>query len=537
MIKNKILPVIALLLSFQFISFAQVNLSKDFKVSVSDPFAVIDGASKEYFSDGKGFAIAVKTNGEKAFIQRFNVSTMKEVNRNEYEDFPPYNKVQKIMQVGDRLYYIFSSFDKKAKVENIYSREINMADASFQKAKLLFSTSSEVTVSSYVDNIPGTFGAGGIRFEVLTSFDNSKIMIRYRTKPQVKKDSKNFDVLGFYVFDAGFTKVWGGEAKMPYTEKEMNNLAYSVTKDGKAFMLAYLNETKAFELFAINKDLSVKKSKMDIDGKLFFQEFKLRESADGNISCTGYYANGLDVKVNWTGNAALSFNTNGILHFKMDQEGKILEKYDYEFPIALINQFESTRAQDKNEKREGEGKAGINDVKMTNLIQNADGSTIIVGEQQYIRNEFVGTKQQIVYHYGHVIMTKIDKNGKLLWMNKLPKNQAGVVGKGGMGIRFIKSADAEYVLFLDNIKNANLSKDEAPAKHMDGRGGYLTAFKVNDGTGAFEKHYLFDIEDINGQQAYQFKTPRIFDSSDKTFLLEVYLKGKKDGIVKMELLK
>lgn len=534
---NKLRLLVAFLLTIQLTSFGQVNLSKDFKVTVSEPFPVIDGASKEYFSDGKGNAVSVKTDGEKVFVQRFNASTMKEVSRKTYEDFPPYNKVQKVMKVGDKLFYVFSSFNKKAKVEDLYAREINMAEGTFLSPKLLFSTSAEVTVSSYVDGMPGLFGAGAIRFEVLTSFDNSKIMLRYRTKPETKKDSKSFDIIGFHVFDATFNKIWGGEAKMPYTEKQMNNLAYAVSKDGKAFMLAAINETKEFQLLTINKDLSVTPHKMDIDGKLFFQEFKLREAADGNITCTGFYANGMDVTVNWTGAGALAFNTNGILHFKMDQNGKILEKHDYEFPIALINQFESGRAQAKNAKREGEGKAGINDVKMTNLVQSEDGSTVIVGEQQYIRNEFMGTKQQTVYYYADVIVTKIDAKGNLVWMKKLPKTQVGTLGKGGMGIRFIKSKDAEYVLFLDNIKNSSIGKDEAPAKHQDGRGGYLTAFKINDATGNYDRHSLFNIEDINGVEAFQFKTPRIFDSADKTFLLEIYLKGKQDGMVKMELLK
>ena len=110
--------------------------------------------------------------------------------------------------------------------------------------------------------------------------------------------------------------------------------------------------------------MKAKPNKIDIDGKLVFQQLTLKESADGNITCIGYYANGLDVMVNWTGAATLSFNTNGILDWKMDMSGKVLEKYNFEFPLELINQYESKRAKAKNDKREGEGKAGINDLKM-----------------------------------------------------------------------------------------------------------------------------------------------------------------------------
>jgi hypothetical protein len=528
------------LLLFSLVTFGQVKLSKDFKVTTATPYKVVDAKTKDYISDGKGYTIAVKTDGEKVVIQRFDFTSMKEVSRKVYEDLPPNNKVQKVMKVGDKLFYIFSSFNKKDKKEDIYSREINMNDGTFQSAKLLFSTASEVNVSSYADPTgpANIFGMGSpIRFEVHTSFDNSKILIRYRLKPEKKDDSKSFDILGFYVFDSNFQKQWGGEVKMPYTEKEMNNLAYGVSKEGKAFMLAYINSSKKFELLKIGNDLTVKTSKIDIDGNLVFQEFFLQETVDGNLTCIGYYANGVEVKVNWTATATLSLNVNGILSFTMDQNGKILAKHDFEFPLELINQYESARAKAKNEKREDKGKAGINDLKVISIGFDADGSTTIVGEQQYIRKEMVYTKQAIVHYYADMIATKFDKNGKLLWMKKLPKTQVGQQGKGGMSVRYIKGKGASYILYLDNVKNANLSLADVPDKHSDGRGGYLTAYKIDDVTGAIEKHSILNIDDINGIEAFQFKTPRIFEGKDKVFLLEIYIKGKMDTVVKMELLK
>jgi len=537
--KIKLTSLFLLLIST--ITFGQVKLSKDFNTTVGTPYKVVDAKSKEYFSDDKGFTIAVKTDGEKVTLQRYDIKLMKEVSRKEYEDFPPYNKLQKILKVGDKLFYVFSSFNKKAKQEDIYSREINMGSGTFESPKLLFSTSKEVTVSSYGE-VAGISMFGGlgnpIRFEVHKSFDNSKLLVRYRLKPEEKNDAKNYDVLGFYVFNSSnMEKQWGGEVKMPYTEKQMNNIAYGVSKNGNASMLAFINETKQFELLNITPDLKVKPNKIDINANLFFQDLTLKEDADGNMTCIGYYANGMDVKVNWTGSATLSFNANGILSFKMDQNGKVLEKYDFEFPITLINQYESKRAKAKNDKREGEGKAGINDLKIIDISINADGSTTVVGEQQYIRKELVGTSMQMVYYYGDMVATKFDKTGKLTWMKKLPKTQTGTQGKGGMGVRYIKGEASSYLLFLDNIKNANLTADEVPEKHSDGRGGYLTAYKIDNTTGTFEKHSIFDIEDIKGKEAFQFRTSRIFDAMDKVFMLEVYLKGKEDTMVKMELTK
>ncbi len=532
------------LLFIQLAAFGQVKLSKDFLVSVGKPYKVVDAKSKEYFSDGKGFTVSVKTDGEVVTLQRYEIANMKEVNRKEYEDFPDAMKLQKVLKMGDRLFYIFSSFNKKEKKEDIYSREVNMADATFQPAKLLFSTASEVAVSSYGEIASMSWVPMGmpIRFEVYKSFDNSKLLIRYRLKPEERDDSKNYDVIGFYVFDAKLDKLWGGEVKMPYTEKVMNNLAYGVTKDGNAFMLAYINSSKRIELLNITKDLKVKANKTDVNGELMFQELKLRETVDGNLACIGYYANGIDYKFSF-GGGNLSFNTNGILVFKIDQNGKLLENYNFEFPIDLINQYESKRDIGKNEKREDKGKAGIRDIKLIDLSLNDDGTVIVVGEQQYIVTSGgmmgvgMGTSQKNTYYYGDVIATKFDKTGKLIWMKKLPKTQLGYAGKGGMSIKYMKGKTSSYVLYLDNVKNANISMDEVPKEHVDQRGGYLTAYKLDDATGAIEKHSIFDITDIKGTEAYQFRTSRIFDAFDKVFMLEVYIKGKEDTMIMMELTK
>ncbi|HWZ23116.1 MAG TPA: hypothetical protein VNW06_10710 [Cytophagaceae bacterium] len=536
--KNK-KHLLFLLLLVPIVTFGQVKLSKDFRVTVGTPYPVIDAPDKEYFSDGKGQAIAVKSKGEKVTIQRYDISKMAEVSRKEYEDFPPASKLQKIMKLGDKLFYIYASVNKKDKTEDLYSREVNMADGTFGTPKLLLSTSKEVKVSSYMESVTtAMFGIGSpIKYEINTSFDNSKLLIRYRLKPAERDDSKNYDILGFYVYDANMEKQWGGEVKMPYTEKQMNNIAYGVTREGKAFMLAYLNESKEFELLNISSDLKVETNKIAIDGKLIFQELKLRESVDGNISCIGFYANGIDFKVNWTGNSAFSFNTNGILSFTMDQKGKVLQNNNFEFPLELINQYESAKSKEKNEKREEGGKAGINDVKMIDVNIDADGNTTVVGEQQYVRKEFVINNTKNVYYYADLIATKFDKNGKLIWMKKLPKTQAGLQGKGGMSVKYIKGNGANYILYLDNVKNANIQLSETPEKHSDGRGGFLTAYKIDDATGAIEKHSICDINNIDGTEAFQFKTSRIFNAADKVFMLEIYIKGKEDTMVKMELTK
>jgi hypothetical protein len=512
------------------------KLSKDFKVSRTSPYAVVDAGSKKYFSVGNDQSLSVKTRSGVVTLQKFDIATKKEVAREVHADFPKYTKEQQILQVEGHIYFISEAYDKKSKTFTVSAREINSDDLSMGDLTTLFTTDRPVVgaVASFGTVQMFSFGPPRAnKFEVISSFDGSKILIRYRLKPASRKDSENYDELGFYVFDNKLNKLWGKEQKMPYTEKEMNNLAYTVASDGTAYMLALVRESKSVELMTITEnDFSTKP--LDINKDLVFQKFDLREDDEGNIACVAFYATGIEFKFNF-GGGALVFNTNGIYFFKFTPEGEVVDAFDYEFDIDFINQYRTGREKSKNDKREKQGKAGIPDLKLLEFSVEKDGSVLIIGERAYARNEFYGPKQQMVYHFSNVVATKINPDGTLKWMKKLPKNQAGLRGKGGMGIKYIRSEDSHYVMFLDNVKNSNLTVAKAPVPHKDGAGGFLTAYKVNDGSGEIEKHNILDVRDLQGIKLHQFNTSRIFNVSDNLFLLETYIKGKKDMMIKIEL--
>ena len=524
----------ALLLLTPFFLFAQPKLSTDFNVTVAKPFAVVDAGSKEYFSDGTHI-VSVKTRGQKVTIQKFSIDDMKEVKRKEYEEWPPYLKVQSIMKMKGKLYYIYTSYDKKGKYHTIYSREINTDDLSLGAQKLLFKSEKKI-ISSGGGQAVGFMGmrVGGSLVKVFKSFDESKILLSYRNAPKTRDDAVNFDVLGFHVFDSNLEKQWGDNVKMPYTEKVMNNLAYGIDKAGNGYMLAYITKSKKFELFSINTSAELKTHELDAEGSLFFTKLELYENSAGNLVVAGLYSNGLDFKMGW-GGGSMSNNVNGIIQYTMTKQGKILSTYDMEFSVKLINQYKSARAQASNERRESKGKLGISDLKMQKIVTNADGSTIFLAEQHYTKRVRTGKSTTTYYYYRDMVITKINKKGTVIWQKKVPKTQSGKAGKGGMGVAYVQGKNSHYLLFLDNAKNANLSLSKVPAQHQDGRGGFLTAYKINDATGEVERHSIFDVRDVKGTEAFQFKTTRIFEVKDNVFMVEVYIKGKEDTMIKMEL--
>ncbi len=529
---------------------AQPQLSSVFKVSTSTPYDVVDAQSKQYFSDNKGFAYSVKTNRENVIVQKFDIQNMKEVARNEYTDVHPYNKAISVMQIGDAFFYIYESLEKETEKRSVYLKAFKTEDCSLGKEKLLFTTDGAVANSPIGEDM-GFIGprAGSVAFGYLAlqsgppfmlykSFDNSKIMIKYRRKPIKKDDDVNHDLMGFFVFDSTFDLIWGREVKMPYTEKEMNNLAYTVGSDGNVYMMSLYREKGDFRLLTIPPAGDLTITVVD-NGDFMFQHLYMKENKSGNIDFLGYYANGLDYKFFEGSFGNLSFNTNGIRYFELTKNGKVLKSKDIEFPVELINKYESESTQNKNEKREEAGNAGIRDLVLRQFTVNPDGSIFVLGEQYYytVRFDSRTYTQQYSFFYEDLLATKLSAEGEVLWMEKIPKRQFGNYGKGGLSIAYLEGNQAHYVLFLDNVKNADIDINEVPARHMDGKGGYLTAYKIDDGTGKIEKHTIYNSLQVNGVTAYQFQTNRIFKAMDDVLLVEVYIKNKKDMMIKMELTK
>jgi hypothetical protein len=120
-------------------------------------------------------------------------------------------------------------------------------------------------------------------------------------------------------------------------------------------------------------------------------------------------------------------------------------------------------------------------------------------------------------------------------MKKLPKRQQGTAGQGGMSYRYLSGAGSHYFLFLDNEKNLNLPKDELPARHMDGAGGFLMCYKLNDKTGEVKKTQILDTRDVEGMALHQFKPSRMLGTALNTLVFEAYKKKKEDVLVKVVL--
>jgi len=564
--KNFILVVSYLL---PFLLFAQTQ-PQGFTTSAGTPYLEVSGREHEYFSDDMGNCILVKTDGEKVIIQHYDVTSMKEISRREYIDFPNGSKTEKCLKTGNHLFYLYSA-PNKTKTRTLYAREINKTTGEFMKVQLLFETKGPVEfIHANEDGIQDLYDIS-THFEVEKSFDCSKILIHYKREPISNNKDTNFEVIGLYAFDTNLAPLWGSEKTMPYTEKKQHIISYTIEKNGRACMLAFTNDgaNLQYEFFSTSQNDPIQKTKLDIDPTMLLGEIKMTENSEGNINCTGYYNNGIDkeyifekpdlldilflnpVSKPQGSDILFTKSINGVFRATISPFGILQRKYMHEFYIEFINKYESQSAAKKNDKKEEKKKAGIADLLLQDVIENADGSTLIIGEQKYVRLEKIvkdvtnpnqstlngrtTTETTRLNYTKNIVVTKLDASGQISWQIKLPKYQLSYTGFGSIGFKYIEVDGMSYFIFLDNLDGTTFPDNMDPFLFQLSDGGELFAYKVDNASGKYINQVIFDTHNVGGTEVNQLPTVRIFNADKKTLMVEFDMKGKMDNMIKMKI--
>lgn len=511
----KTLLSFSILLLSTFFSNAQLNSSNEFSYQLSEPYQLIEG-SKSYFSKDN-YVVTLKKAKKKFFLQKMNMETMKEEKRVEMEipfEFNHYGT----FTLGDRHYIIYQKWDRKERCEQLFARELD-----FDNCKL-------AETSRLLIRFKGKIAGGRFSFEM--SNNQSMLLAKYRRVPESRNDRINKDVIGMYVFNDEMETISGGEYTMPYTEVQMNNIDYTVDRQGNAFILTEVfrdGSTKRYtesgdpnyhlELIMIDTDKHVSNKVIKLSDK-FVKQIQFTEGKNQELTLAGFYANDKNA------------GSNGFFYAKIvDDEISDIRYYDV--PTDVMKKYTTEKEQKSMEKAENKGKEiRLNNYRIRKIDYSDDGDVSIYAEQYYVvstRDSKTNTVTR-TYYYKDILGIGVDQDGELLWMDRFPKNQMGL-GYHSLGFIHVANDTFDYLLFMDHKNNADLALDQYPEMYWNGSSGLLTGLKIEKKTGKAERISSLDFDNVNGMILTQFSTSRMIQLNDMEFAVECTIKKPKNDIM------
>lgn len=470
---------------------AQVVTSGPYTMKNSEPFKSPKGHKvMQPLGYGKDGIVQVNAKKVKSFsFQRFSKDLK----------FEKENTVITEGRIGEKNYY--QSFITTKNKTYLFTRDVNKERKTEGIAALEFNPQK----LDFVGNSKSLFQSSDkIRYgfcDFVISEDKTRFMYYYTLVPKEKKDKINKDIVGLYAYDENLAKLWGGEYKMPYTEAIMDNLGYTLSDDGKVYLLVRVfenDERKAktkggkanyhFEVLVYSKESKTPKAiEIKLD-KYFPMDAYIYEDPTHNIVIAGFYSK------------VLNGTDDGAYMVKLDVEKASVSKLNggyYEIPSDVIKSYSSAREKKRMDKKESKGTdLGINNLKLRNVYTTANGSVKFVAEE-YLQTVTVvsngkSTSRKYDTWADDIFVISVDNKGKMEWVKKIPKAQhSNDWLAASLSINTMVTENDLHIFFLDNLKNWNLPENEAPREHQDRRGGFLSAVTI-DAKGNITKNNLGD---------------------------------------------
>lgn len=225
-------------------------------------------------------------------------------------------------------------------------------------------------------------------------------------------------------------------------------------------------------------------------------------------------------------NSEKGSSTKGIMISYLNDSNEITETKTHQFSESFIEEYsnkESKNAIFQNQK------SGIKNLRLKSVITLEDSSILVTGEVFYVSTNMTSTQNNnsvsTTYHYEDIILTKLNSKGDLIWMKKIPKNSTR-----DSYVRFQKK-NYIYTVFRDNPENEHL---EVTHSAQSINANYLVAYKTNLFDGTQEYIVLFNLSNIEGIPLKRFSFKSFIPISENEFAVEMYIKKKKDMMIKVE---
>lgn len=467
--------------------FGQNEIKEEAKLTVSEGYPTNYKSFHQKYLLVGNTVYMIKFYKKNYVLQVYDKTSKKIISSKEIPAFGKEQYIVDFVNVKDQACLFYSKWDGKKKAEQFYVKKIDKQTSSFDNGQLLFEHSGKIAgiYGIYAKSILKTIQKNNLYF----SSDSSKILIQSRSIPQSRDDKVNKDIINISVFDANFNLLRQESVKMPYPEVKMNNLTYSIDKQGNVFLLAKVfNSDKAVDDIGgeLNYHLELMKLKQDEveiykigEDKFYYTQSVLQENAIGDMTLTCLYND--HYKKHYT---------KGYMFQSLSLNNTLSKVNTMTLPKVLYKQNEEDEAQKDVDKADSKGEDYIKDLKILAIKTMEEGGVLIISEINTIQpvqsNITVG--MPAVGLYTDMYLVRLDKDGRLIWMKKIPKEQGGVIGTPSFLYSYKNDQYSFYM--LNNKENLSLKDNEkAKVAHADYS---FTLHKLDDKSGKMSAYLLID---------------------------------------------
>lgn len=467
-------------------------------------------------------------NKNELIIQTYIGDDLKEDNSIDYT-LPYSNAVFEYAKfLNNRFYIFYTALNKSNSTEQLFCQEISVDSGHpVDDEKLLISVPERLVPNpryvspSAAASVPVHNEQG--KFELVESQDEKLLMFKYQYKKE-KVDAGVFDRYGVVLFDNNLKLLWSKkEFTFPYLSKHLSYADFIVSNEGKGYLLAkrmkdepvFGNGEKSnpdnfsVSIFIISEEEEIKEANFNLGDRLI-KSVAFSDLTNGNIMCAGYYYAPNKMKF-----------TKGVFTTVFSEKNTFEKTNFYDFTQEFVEQYSGISAakEKSNNKKVESGDFGFEFLKMENVERTEDGGVLIVGGlsipvavgsfERYRGTMTAGGSMWnpagvvpstgYAYYWSNdmlqqkssddMILTKLDENGELMWMQKVPKRTFS-------GSKMLIANNNIYVLFLDEPVNLELKESDAP-KRLELTSGVLVAHRITMDSGERRVFLVSESKTIN----------------------------------------
>ncbi|MBQ4821323.1 hypothetical protein [Aquimarina sp. MMG016] len=501
-------------------------LLEDFTFKASEKYKRIKSLSTYQVASGDRL-VSIKKGRNNMTIQRFSLKDLKEEpkKRQVIEDKGDF---QTVLKLGGKAVVFYTVKDKA------FAQKISLTGIVAEKP---------IQVANDKENIDRDFGfkstygfdAGGRinKFAFKKSPDGNKLLVLYRIETAGDKADK----VGILVYDSAINLLWRRKVQMPYASDKIQNEDFAIDNEGSFYMTASifndseskkdkLESTYRTEVFKIKETpKDIIKSVIKIPGRSI-TDAVINLDTSGKARVTGFYAPD-----------ANKAEISGVFSVVLDESGKTANIIKSDIPEETLQDLALKREARINEGTQDEkDKKDLENLRVNNIMFNEDGSTIVLGEQRYVESfttsSSSGSRTTYKYYYRDIFTFKLNSEGKIDWMHRLPKYQMGTRGKRSMSYINFRNKGKHYLFYIDDFTNLKRSFDESPTKYFDGKKEfiYMTAYVLDDATGEVTKEPILTGSDVRNSRLDVMGLSKVATLPNMDMFFEVY-DGKKNNLL------